>query len=116
MQPQSTDTGPLPHRWLNLLPLTGLTRAQIQIVYTTITQQRLPPRTGRPCSIPLPVRLLMVLIHLRTNLTTRALAALFGTSQSTLDRVIHHLVPVLADALRPAPDDSEITRGSSMAR
>ena len=56
--------------------------------------------------MPLPVRLLLVLIHLRTNLTTRALAALFGTSQSTADRIIHHLVPVLADALRPAPDDS----------
>jgi Helix-turn-helix of DDE superfamily endonuclease len=36
--------------------------------------------------MPLPVRLLMVLIHLRTNLTTRALAALFGTSQPTRQR------------------------------
>jgi hypothetical protein len=47
-----------------------------------------------------------VLIHLRTNLTTRALAALFHTSQSAVDRTIHHLVPVLAHALRPAPDTS----------
>ena len=47
-----------------------------------------------------------MLIHLRTNLTTRALAALFHTSQSTVDRIIHHLVPVLAKALRPAPDAS----------
>jgi Transposase DDE domain/Helix-turn-helix of DDE superfamily endonuclease len=53
-----------------------------------------------------PVRVLLVLIHLPTNLTTRALAALFGTSQSTVDRVIHHLVPALADALRPAPADT----------
>ncbi len=45
-----------------------------------------------------------MLIHLRTNLTTRALAALFGTSQSTVDRVIHHLVPVPATALCPTPD------------
>ncbi|PBA68883.1 hypothetical protein CKJ76_26050 [Mycobacterium avium] len=44
--------------------------------------------------------------HLRTNLTTRALAALFHTSQSTVDRIFHHLIPVLADALRPAPDDN----------
>jgi Helix-turn-helix of DDE superfamily endonuclease len=51
----------------------------------------------------LPVRVLLVLIHLRTNLTTRALAALFHTSQSTLDRTIHHLVPVLADAFAPRP-------------
>jgi len=49
---------------------------------------------------------LLVQIHLRTNLTTRALAALFHDSQSTVDRTTHHLVPVLADALRPAPDDT----------
>jgi hypothetical protein len=48
-----------------------------------------------------------VLIHLRANLTTRALAALFGTSQSTDDRVIHHLVPILACSLQPEPDDSK---------
>ncbi len=41
----------------------------------------------------LPVRVLLVLIHLRTNLTTRALAALFTTSQSGVDRIIHHLTP-----------------------
>jgi Helix-turn-helix of DDE superfamily endonuclease len=46
----------------------------------------------------------LVLVRLRTNLTTRALAALFHTSQSTVDRIIHHLVPVLARSLRPNPD------------
>jgi hypothetical protein len=44
---------------------------------------------------------LLVLIHLRTNLTTRALAALFHTSQSTVHRIIGHLVPVLAQPLQP---------------
>jgi hypothetical protein len=39
---------------------------------------------------------LLVLIHLPTNLTTRALAALLVTRQSAVDRIIHHLVPVLA--------------------
>jgi hypothetical protein len=48
---------------------------------------------------------LVVLIHLGTDLTTRALAALCHTSQSTLDRIIHHLAPVLARALRPAADN-----------
>ncbi|HXO51681.1 MAG TPA: transposase family protein [Mycobacterium sp.] len=43
---------------------------------------------------------------MRTNLTTRALAAPFTTSQSAVDRVLHQLVPVLARALRPAPDSS----------
>jgi hypothetical protein len=32
--------------------------------------------------LPLAVRVLLVLVHLRTNLTTRALAVLFATSQS----------------------------------
>jgi Helix-turn-helix of DDE superfamily endonuclease len=57
---------------------------------------------GRPWGPP-PVRVLPVLIHLRTDLTTRARATLFGTSQSAVVRVIHHLVPLLADALRPDP-------------
>ncbi|ASL18417.1 transposase family protein [Mycobacterium intracellulare] len=105
MQSQSTDIDPLPHRWRNLLPLTGLTRVQARTVYTMIRKQ-LPPRTGRPWSMPLSVRLLLVLIHLRTNLTTRALAALFHTSQSTVDRTIHHLAPLLAAALRRAPDNT----------
>jgi hypothetical protein len=50
------------------------------------------------------VRVLPVPIHVRTHLTTLALAALFRTSQSTVDRVIDHLVAVLAQALRPDPD------------
>jgi hypothetical protein len=49
---------------------------------------------------------LLVLIRTRTNLTTRALAALSDTSQSTVDRIVHHLVPVLARTPRPEPDTS----------
>lgn len=87
------------------MPLTGLTAGQFQTV-DLLVRHRLPPRPGRPWALPLTVRVLLVLIHLRTNLTTRALAALFGTSQSAVDRIIHHLVPVLARGLRPAPDNS----------
>lgn len=54
----------------------------------------------------MPATVLLVLIHLRTNLTTRALAAPLGTSQSTVDRVLHHLEPILAHALHPAPEAS----------
>jgi hypothetical protein len=43
---------------------------------------------------------------LRTNLTTGALAALFTTSQSTVDPILHHLVPALGQTLRPTPDSS----------
>ncbi len=103
MQPSPTDNNPLPHPWRNLLPLTGLTGRQVPTV-CTLVQQGLQPRPGRPWGLPLPVRVLLVLIHLRTNLTTGALAALFRTSRSSVDRIIHHLVPVLACTLRPVPD------------
>jgi hypothetical protein len=43
---------------------------------------------------------------MRTNLTTRALATRFDTSQTALDPINHHLVPVLARTLRPDPDNS----------
>jgi Helix-turn-helix of DDE superfamily endonuclease len=68
--------------------------------------QRLPTRRGRAWGLPLALTVLPAPIHLRTNLTTRALAAVFCTSQSAVDRIIHHLVPVLAHALRPDPDNS----------
>ncbi|MGH3677412.1 MAG: helix-turn-helix domain-containing protein [Mycobacterium sp.] len=69
-----------------------------------MARQRLPTHPGRPWSLPLPARVQPVLIHLRTNLTTRALAVLFDTSQSTVDRILHHLVPVLARVLQPNPN------------
>jgi DDE superfamily endonuclease/Helix-turn-helix of DDE superfamily endonuclease len=47
--------------------------------------------------------MLLVLVHLRTNLTARALAVLLATSQSATDQIIAHLVPILATALRPQP-------------
>ncbi|ORV39453.1 hypothetical protein AWC01_12760 [Mycobacterium doricum] len=72
----------LPHRWRNLLPLTGLTRHQVHAVCAA-ARHTLPPRPGRPWSLPLPVRVLLMLIPLRTNLTTRALAVLSASSQST---------------------------------
>jgi hypothetical protein len=58
---------------------------------------------------------LLVLIHLRTNLTTRALAALFGASQYAVDRSVPHLVPLLARRLRPdadGPDEPWIIDGT----
>jgi hypothetical protein len=105
MKPSPTDIDSLPRRWRNLLPLTGLSIGQVQTVYT-LAHRRLPSAPGRPWALPLAARVLLVLIHLRTNLTTRALAALFTTSQSTVDRILHHLVPALGQTLRPTPDSS----------
>jgi hypothetical protein len=89
-----------------MLPLNRLTANQVRTV-VLLARQQLPSCSGRPWSLPLPARLLLVLIHLRTNLTTRALAALFGTSQSAVDRTIHHLVPILAGILRSEPNHSK---------
>jgi Helix-turn-helix of DDE superfamily endonuclease len=105
MQSQATDTEPLPRRYRTWLGLTGLTDHQFRSVRVKIAHQ-IPPAAGRPWGLPLSVRLLLVLTHLPTNLTTRALAALFATSQSTLDPIIGHLVPVPAAVLRPTPDCS----------
>jgi Helix-turn-helix of DDE superfamily endonuclease len=67
---------------------------------------RMPPAASRPRGLPLPVRSLLVLTHMHTNLTTRALAALFATSQSSVDPIIGHLMPVLAAVLGPTADCS----------
>ena len=113
MQSPTTDTDGLPRRWRNLLPLNGLSIGQVQTVYTP-ARQRLPPASDRPRVLPLAVRVPLVRNHRRTNLTTRALAALFATSQSTVDRIIDHLVPVLAHTLGPTPTPPT-GRGSSTA-
>ena len=91
------------------MPLTGLTASQIRSV-CALANHRLPSAPGHPWGLPLPVRVLLVLIHLRTNLTTRAVATLFDTSQSAVDRIIHHLVPVLAAPCDPIPTTAA-TRG-----
>ena len=92
------DTFALEMRWRYLLPLAGLTRAEFQALLPYLSG---PTPRGRPWSLTLPARLLLVLIQLRTNLTTRALAALFRTSQSSVDRIIHDLTPRLARLLGP---------------
>ncbi|MFF8096240.1 transposase [Streptomyces sp. NPDC016675] len=56
-------------------------------------------RRGRPWSLPLEDRVLLVVAYWRTNLTLRQLAPLFGISKSAADRIIDRLAPLLA--LRP---------------
>jgi hypothetical protein len=54
------------------------------------------PRPGRPWSLPLEDRVLLVATYWRTNLTLRQLAALFGVSKSAADRIVDHTAPLLA--------------------
>ncbi|MFE5604910.1 transposase [Streptomyces coelicoflavus] len=51
---------------------------------------------GRPWSLPLEDRILLVVVYWRTNLTMRQIAPLFGVSKSAADRIIDHLGPLLA--------------------
>jgi hypothetical protein len=55
-----------------------------------------PVRRGRPWSLPLEDRVLLVAAYWRTNLTLRQLAPLFGVSKSAADRIIDHGGPSLA--------------------
>ncbi|WP_407549363.1 transposase family protein [Streptomyces sp. Pv4-95] len=58
------------------------------------------PGGGRPWSLPLADRVLLVAVYYRTNLTMRQLAPLFGCSSATVCRVKQRLSPLLA--LEPA--------------
>ncbi|MDQ1032797.1 hypothetical protein QF035_010379 [Streptomyces umbrinus] len=51
---------------------------------------------GRPWSLPLAERVLVVAVYYRTNLTMRQLGPLFGVSSSTVCRVIQRPGPLLA--------------------
>ncbi|MEU4926989.1 transposase family protein [Streptomyces yokosukanensis] len=51
---------------------------------------------GRPWSLPLAERVLMIAVYFRTNLTMRQLGPLFGVSSSTVCRAIRQLGPLLA--------------------
>lgn len=53
-------------------------------------------RRGRPWSLALEDRALLVAAYWRTNLTMRQLAPPFGVSKSAVDRIIDHLGPMLA--------------------
>ncbi|MFC9759858.1 transposase family protein [Streptomyces sp. NPDC056921] len=55
-----------------------------------------PVRKGRPWSLSLEDRVLLIAAYRRTNLTLRQLAPLFGISKSAADRIIDHLGPSLA--------------------
>ncbi len=59
---------------------------------------------GRPWSLPLAERVLVVAVYYRTNLTMRQLGPLFGVSSSTVCRVVQKLGPLLAlePVARPA--------------
>ncbi|WP_130796706.1 transposase [Streptomyces otsuchiensis] len=80
-----------------IAPFTGLSPRQFGRLVTALRREGADPvRKGRPWSLPLEDRVLLVAAYWRTNLTLRQLAPLFGISKSAADRIISHLGPSLA--------------------
>jgi hypothetical protein len=83
-----------------IAPFTGLSPQSFNKLVVELRREGADAqRRGRPWSLPLEDRVLLVAAYWRTNLTMRQLSLLFGVSKSATDRVIDHLAPLLA--LRP---------------
>jgi hypothetical protein len=80
-----------------IAPFTGLSPRAFGKLVTVLRREGTDAvRKGRPWSLPLEDRALLVAAYWRTNLTIRQLAPLFGVSKSAADRIIDHLGPMLA--------------------
>ncbi|UNR57605.1 transposase [Streptomyces sp. A10(2020)] len=83
-----------------IAPFSGLSPRQFGKLVTVLRREGADAvRKGRPWSLPLEGRALLVTAYWRTNLTMRQLALLFEVSKSTVDRVVDDLGPRFA--LRP---------------
>ena len=80
-----------------IAPFTGLSPRLFRGLVTTLRREGADAvRRGRPWSLPLEDRVLLVATYWRTNLTLRQLAPLFGVSKSAADRIVDDLGPRLA--------------------
>jgi hypothetical protein len=80
-----------------ITPFSGMSPRQFSKLITALRREGADSvRKGRPWSLPLEDRVLLVAAYGRTNLTLRQLAPLFGVSKSAADRIIDHLGPTLA--------------------
>ncbi|MFE4306355.1 transposase [Streptomyces sp. NPDC056517] len=75
-----------------IAPFTGLGPRCFDTLVTQLRREGADAvRRGRPWSLPLEDRVLLVTAYWRTNLTLRQLAPQFGVSKSAADRIIGHL-------------------------
>ncbi|MFC5664827.1 transposase [Kitasatospora misakiensis] len=80
-----------------IAPFTGLSPRVFRKLITVLRREGADrARPGRPWSLPLEDRVLLVAAYWRTNLTLRQLAPLFGVSKSAADRIVDHAGPLLA--------------------
>ncbi|MEV6583707.1 transposase [Streptomyces sp. NPDC051582] len=80
-----------------IAPFTGLSPRSFG-KSMTVVRREMPGQAhrGRPWSLPLEDRVLLVAAYWRTNLTMRQFAPLFGVPKSAADRIIDHPGPMLA--------------------
>lgn len=78
------------HSWIG--PFTGLSTRQFNKLITALRREEVDPvRKGRPWSLPLEDRMLLVAAYWRPTL--RQLAPPLGVSKSATDRILTHLGP-----------------------
>ncbi|OEJ55283.1 transposase [Streptomyces agglomeratus] len=83
-----------------IVPFTGMSPRSFGKLVTVLRREGADAVSkGRPWSLSLEDRTLLVAAYWRTNLTVRQLAPLFGVSKSAVDRIIGRLGPMIA--LRP---------------
>lgn len=79
-----------------ITPFTGLSPHAFRKLVTQLRRNGADvARAGRPWSLPLEDRVLLVTVYWRTNLTLRQLASLFGVSRSAAGRIVDHTGPLL---------------------
>lgn len=99
-------------------PFTGLRPAQFHRLVRLVARRGggaiADGRPGRPWTLALPDRVLLVAVYWRTNLTMRQIGPLFGISHSAAHRVIDTLGPLLAlgPARRRPKDQIAIVDGT----
>ena len=83
-----------------IVPFTGLHPGPFRKLVAVVAERGGPViadgRRGRPWSLRLPDRVLLVATYWRTNLTMRQIGPLFGVSHSAAHRIIDALDPLLA--------------------
>jgi hypothetical protein len=71
----------------------------------TRDQRQRAPGGGRPCDLPLVMRVTMLLFYLRTHVPQTLVALLCGATQSDVSRDLRRLLPLLREVL-PTPSSS----------
>lgn len=89
--------------------LTGIEAIQFWAMIEQMTEhiEALPVTAGRPCDLPLAIRVAIVLTYLRLHIPQATVAALFGATQSDVSRDLRRLLPLIQLVL-PCPQVWEV--------